>query len=579
MGAPFDYKGPFLSEFEGINQGSQKIEPVYSPGKTKFLTTTKNSNAKVFKPRAFDNITYNAVVLKVHKHWTMNPLSYIPFVNPGTRYTVIARIPGLHSHLPDPFKFRNTDGLLELYPTFVGQLEEEPAVGSVIAVAFSDNNDKFMQYGNGKILHVINNSPINGLFKGENGSIVSPADSGGGSPYGNPDAPSLSRTACEFLDFNSQPYGPALPPSDGKKSRKEQSPQTVGSSYKNRKSNFVNMKEEEREAMLAVTEESGVLLLFDQPVGPNDLRFEAEDEWLGDLKVASMEPAFKKVRDIVFQDVLGVPDPLENAVQAAAERLEEDVAKSGIFDEQWKKALDRQNKDSTDLLADELAFAKPPPDCKSIKTVGDYNAAVNQFAENEEFADYPRWPVTVGGYDVDKKEPTAGLWKGQGGSQNLLGGITSLMQSKRTITAGGTTKTRNHNGIDIATVVGTPCLSILDGEIVFAQDTATDGGATVVIKHNANGRNIWSGYCHLSSILCKKGQKVKKGECIGLTGGAKGAWGSGRSSGPHLHFQISLKRRGGRFLANYLNPLIVFGTKINDLGWLQGGRRAMGRNT
>ena len=153
------------------------------------------------------------------------------------------------------------------------------------------------------------------------------------------------------------------------------------------------------------------------------------------------------------------------------------------------------------------------------------------------------------------------------------------MQSKRTITAGGTTRTRNHNGIDIATVVGTPCLSILDGEIVLAAITASDGGATVVIRHNANGRNIWSGYCHLSSILCKQGQKVKKGECIGLTGGAKGAWGSGRSSGPHLHFQISLKRRGGRSLANYLNPLIVFGTKINDLGWLQGGVRADGGNT
>ena len=83
------YKGPFLAEFEGINQGSQKIEPVYSPGKTKFLNTAKNNTARSFRPRAFDNVTYNAVVLKVSKDWTMNPLAYIPFVNPGTRYTVI----------------------------------------------------------------------------------------------------------------------------------------------------------------------------------------------------------------------------------------------------------------------------------------------------------------------------------------------------------------------------------------------------------------------------------------------------------------------------------------------------------
>lgn len=564
-----EYKGPFLTDFDGLNPSSQRIEPVYSPGKTKFLTTTKNNGAKTFRPKAFENITYNAIVLKVTQNWTMNPLSYIPFINPGTRYTVIARIPGLHSHLPDPFKFKNVDGLLELYPTFTGELKEEPAVGSVLSVAFNDNNDKFAQFGNGKILHVISSSPINGLFKDEKGAPESPASSGGGSSYGNPSAPSLSRTACEFLDFTTPSvYGPPLPPPSDDKSRKEENPQTVGASYKNRKSSFERMKEEERKELEALG------------LGDSNINAQAYfDNLEKDMKVASVEPYFKKLRDVVFQDVLGVQDPLENAVAAAGEGVVRVMQAAGVGAEADRRRAELQNAEATDVLKNEIEFSKPPPDCKSITTVGEYNAAVQQFAENEEFADYPRWPVTVGGFDVDKKEPTAGLWKGQGGSQNALGGIVSLMQSKRTITAGGTTKTRNHNGIDIATVVGTPCLSILDGEIVLAENTATDGGATIVIKHNVNGRDIWSGYCHLSSILCQAGQKVKKGECIGLTGGAKGAWGSGRSTGPHLHFQISLKRRGGRFLANYLNPLIVFGTKINDLGWLQGGAQARGRNT
>ena len=144
------------------------------------------------------------------------------------------------------------------------------------------------------------------------------------------------------------------------------------------------------------------------------------------------------------------------------------------------------------------------------------------------------------------------------------------MQAKRTVSSGGVTKTRNHCGIDIATVVGTPILSVLDGEVVLAE-VRGGGGATVVIKHNANGSTIWSGYCHLSSILCKAGQKLKKGECFGLTGGKKGAWGSGFSSGPHLHFQISLKPSGGKVLSNYINPMTFFGTKINDLSWVKGG--------
>ncbi len=549
-----EYRGPFLIEYDGINPSSQRIDPVYSPGKTKFLNTAKNNTARSFRPRAFDNVTYNAVVLKVSKDWTMNPLAYIPFVNPGTRYTVIARIPGLHAHLPDPFKFKNTSGLLDLYPTFIGELNEEPAVGSILAVAFSDNNDKFAQYGNGKILHVVNNSPINGLFKEENSNIQSPASSGGGSSYGNPDAPSLSKTACEFLDFNPQPYGPPLPPSSNDKSRKEENPQTVGASYKNRKSNFERMSEQQKKQLNAL----GVGDVFDD---------DAIAEQMKNKRVASMEPFYRKAKDIIFEDILGVEDPLENAEAAIAA----DLNNSPAAQEAQARVRAQNSNDNAQLLKDEISFAKPPPDCKSVQTVGDYNAAVEKFSEKEEFADYPRWPVTVGGFDTDKKEPTAGLWKGQGGSQNLLGGIVSLMQAKRTVTAGGTTKTRNHNGIDIATVVGTPILSVLDGEIVFAENTATDGGATVVIKHNANGTNVWSGYCHLSSILCNAGDKIKKGECIGLTGGAKGAWGSGRSGGPHLHFQVSLKRSGGKWLANYINPITFLGTKINDLSWVSGG--------
>ena len=285
-----------------------------------------------------------------------------------------------------------------------------------------------------------------------------------------------------------------------------------------------------------------------------------------------MEPLLTGAKDLALMAVKFVsPDSRASQVATAV------IAPHELLIEAVAEDIDAHNPRLQNRLKDEAeeiaagGFEKPPPDCKSIKTVGEYNAAIDAYAENDETLDYPRWPVTAGGYDVNTRQPTAGLWKGQGGTQNLLGGITSLMQAKRTVSAGGTTKTRNHCGIDIATVMGTPILSVLDGEVVLAANTNTDGGATIVVKHDVNGKFIWAGYCHLSGILCSVGQKVKKGTCIGLTGGAKGAWGAGRSGGPHLHFQLSLKRRGNMVLANYVNPLEFFGTKISNLVWIGGG--------
>ena len=549
------YKGPFLVEYDGINPSSQRIEPIYSPGKTKFLNTAKNSSAKVFQPTAFDNITYNAVVIKVSRDWSLNPLSYLPFTDSGTTYTITARIPGLHAHLPDPFKHKNHAALIDLYPTFVGELKEEPSVGSIVSVAFLDNNDKMKKYGNGKILNVVHHSPVNGLFEDKNGS---PAPPSAGSSYRNPAAPSLSNVACEFLDFDSPLPETQKAPPPNNKSRKEENPQKVGGSYRDR-------------AATSATETARVARLRALVASQLDNELVLSDPLEG-VKIASVEPLFQGARDLALMAIEYV-SPSETLTKAAEVVLSPDQALlnavAGDINRANPYARERFSKQIENDLS--TGFAKSPASCKSIATVADYNAAIRSREEKPETAEYPRWPVTVGGYDVDTRQPTAGLWKGQGGSQNLLGGITSLMQAKRTVTAGGTTKTRNHCGIDIATAVGTPTLAVLEGEVVFAKNTSTGGGATIVIKHDVSGTPIWAGYCHMSAILCSKGQKLKKGECIGLTGGAKGAWGAGRSGGPHLHFQLCLKRRGNMVLSNYINPLKFFGTKIAGIPWLGGG--------
>jgi murein DD-endopeptidase MepM/ murein hydrolase activator NlpD len=92
----------------------------------------------------------------------------------------------------------------------------------------------------------------------------------------------------------------------------------------------------------------------------------------------------------------------------------------------------------------------------------------------------------------------------------------------------------NHQGLDIAIPVGTPVVAALDGVVNLVGDNHKAAGNYVDIKH-ANGD--LTRYLHLSEIHVEKGQSVSQGEVIGLTGGARGAYGSGKSTGPHLHWE------------------------------------------
>ncbi len=95
-----------------------------------------------------------------------------------------------------------------------------------------------------------------------------------------------------------------------------------------------------------------------------------------------------------------------------------------------------------------------------------------------------------------------------------------------------------HYGVDISAPVGFPVRAAASGIVVYAGWYGGYGNV-VIIKHNMGYSTV---YGHLSAIVVNPGQVVRKGQVIGAVGN------TGRSTGPHLHFEI---RKNGRAI----NPL------------------------
>ncbi|MFA5518668.1 MAG: peptidoglycan DD-metalloendopeptidase family protein [Spirochaetota bacterium] len=90
-----------------------------------------------------------------------------------------------------------------------------------------------------------------------------------------------------------------------------------------------------------------------------------------------------------------------------------------------------------------------------------------------------------------------------------------------------------HKGIDIAARIGTPVYAAEKGVVEQTGFYSNGYGNLIVVKHD---RDLATYYGHLSEILVKKGHSVSKGTLIGKVGN------TGRSTGPHLHFEV---RKGG----------------------------------
>jgi murein DD-endopeptidase MepM/ murein hydrolase activator NlpD len=94
-----------------------------------------------------------------------------------------------------------------------------------------------------------------------------------------------------------------------------------------------------------------------------------------------------------------------------------------------------------------------------------------------------------------------------------------------------------HQGLDFGASTGTPISAVNAGTVLLARPLYFEGNC-VVLDH---GQGLLTLYLHMSEIKVKEGNKVARGQELGLVGG------TGRATGPHLHFAV-------RWQGTYLDP-------------------------
>ncbi|MES2576469.1 MAG: M23 family metallopeptidase [Bacteroidota bacterium] len=115
------------------------------------------------------------------------------------------------------------------------------------------------------------------------------------------------------------------------------------------------------------------------------------------------------------------------------------------------------------------------------------------------------------------------------------------------------TKARKmHEGMDFTAKTGTPIYATGDGVVAKADNTASGYGNHIVIRHGFGYETL---YAHLSKYKARAGQRVKRGDIIGYVGS------TGRSEGPHLHYEVHKDKK-------VVNPLNFYYGNISAVEYV-----------
>jgi murein DD-endopeptidase MepM/ murein hydrolase activator NlpD len=131
-------------------------------------------------------------------------------------------------------------------------------------------------------------------------------------------------------------------------------------------------------------------------------------------------------------------------------------------------------------------------------------------------------------------------------SGNTISGSQWIWPTKGVFTSGyGWRWGRMHKGIDVANNVGTPIVAAREGVVSFSGWSDGGYGYLVEITHPDGSRSL---YAHNSQLIARKGDSVQQGQMISRMGS------TGRSTGPHLHFEIHPPGRGAGNPMTFLPP-------------------------
>jgi murein DD-endopeptidase MepM/ murein hydrolase activator NlpD len=138
---------------------------------------------------------------------------------------------------------------------------------------------------------------------------------------------------------------------------------------------------------------------------------------------------------------------------------------------------------------------------------------------------------------LNQRDSFSSIFSQLEGKRNLLAATPSIRPLKGWISSRFgyrespfTGRREFHRGLDIATHAGSPIIAPADGLVTYAGSKGLMGNM-VTIEH---GFGMVTRYGHTQKMLKKTGERVKRGETIALVGN------TGRSTGPHLHYEVRL---------------------------------------
>ncbi len=187
--------------------------------------------------------------------------------------------------------------------------------------------------------------------------------------------------------------------------------------------------------------------------------------------------------------------------------------------------LNEKSNEREELLSNALGELKTRSEIVEsiLKTVG----IKTSVKENNKHSGGPFKPLTEDSYEdlLFKFDHSLDIIKSVPLGPPVLGPITSLYGRRIDPI---NEEVAFHSGIDISKKSGTDIITTADGKILDKGYTEGHGNY-VVVRH---GKGFKTRYFHMKKSLVEKGQLVKRGQVIGLVGN------SGRSTGPHLHYEI-----------------------------------------